>query len=133
MKQTAFEVDQPLGSEAYPLRRDQDRPRRCMLQARKVPGDFERSDEHPDKRDLIIDLVKRLQTEASSRARHKPHCDEEMSKITGMKQDPVANRRASFVQPSTVVVKQTKISKTSQSIKETMQRKKPIIQDEVKR
>ena len=44
--------------------------------------------------DLIIDLAKRLQTKASSRAR-QPHCDAEMPKITGMKEDPAANHRAS--------------------------------------
>ena len=42
-----------------------------------------------------MDLAKRLQTKSSSRARHKPHCDAEMPKITGMKQDPAANHRAS--------------------------------------
>ena len=38
---------------------------------------------------------KRLQTKASSRARHKPYCDAEMPKIAGMKLDPAANHRAS--------------------------------------
>ena len=45
--------------------------------------------------DLTIDMAKRLQTKVLSRARHKPHCDAEMPKITGMKQDPAANHRAS--------------------------------------
>ena len=34
--QTAFEVDQHLECETDPHRREQDRARRCMLQARKV-------------------------------------------------------------------------------------------------
>ena len=48
-----------------------------------------------------VDWVNRVQTKTSSRAKHKPHCDEEMPKTTGMKQDPAANHRASCAQART--------------------------------
>ena len=83
---------------------------------------------------LITDLLNRLQTKASSKARHKPYCEEEMLKTTGMNQDPAANHRASCAQARPARRQHSaQINETSPSIKETVQRKKPMVRDEVNR
>ena len=78
---------------------------------------------------MITDLVNRLQT--------KGLCLTVVKRCR--RQDPAVNQSRQVVGKhlqhfvNTVEVEQTRIIKASQSVKNTVQRKNPIIQDEVKR